>query len=206
MSYTVKEIFYTLQGEGANAGTPAVFCRFTGCNLWNGLESGRATGRGGCAKWCDTDFVGGQTYRSAGDLALACHLLWPAGRDERFVVLTGGEPLLQVDSDLTSALRRHGFAIAVETNGTQPIPQGIDWITMSPKAGALVVCGRVDEVKFVYPQDGLQPEAFSFYDAKHHFIQPRDGHPDSVRLSIDYVLAHPEWRLSLQTHKLVGLR
>ncbi len=205
--YTVKEIFYTLQGEGANAGRPAVFCRFAGCNLWNGLEDGRDTGKGGCAKWCDTDFVGGARYDSAGDLALACQMLWPTNTlAAPFVVLTGGEPLLQVDADLTAALRRHKFEIAVETNGTQAIPTGVDWVTLSPKQGALVVCGRVDEVKFVYPQDVLGPESFSFYGAKHHFIQPRDGHPGSTQAAIDYVLSHPEWRLSLQTHKLVGLR
>ncbi len=128
------------------------------------------------------------------------------GGDCRWIVLTGGEPLLQVDEALTAALRRHRFEIAVETNGTQAIPTGVDWVTLSPKQGALVVCGRVDEVKFVYPQERLRPESFGFYGAKHHFIQPRDGYIGSTQLSIDYVLAHPEWRLSLQTHKLVGLR
>ncbi len=206
MPYKVKEVFYTLQGEGANAGTPAVFVRFAGCNLWNGREDGRESGRGGCARWCDTDFVGGTSYPDASVLAQAVSDLWPKHEGRRFAVLTGGEPLLQVDADLTSALRGHGFRIAVETNGTQALPIGLDWVTLSPKAGAPVVCGRVDEVKFVFPQTTLAPFAFRNYPAQHRFIQPRDGHPGSTALAVDYCLNHPEWRLSLQTHKLVGIR
>ncbi|HET8633320.1 MAG TPA: 7-carboxy-7-deazaguanine synthase [Gemmatimonadales bacterium] len=211
MTYAVKEIFYTLQGEGAQAGRPAVFCRFAGCNLWSGREADRATAT---CTFCDTDFVGtdgdgGGKFRSAEELAAAVAACWPA--DEfagRYVVCTGGEPLLQLDEPLIEALHAHGFAIAVETNGTQPAPSGLDWICVSPKAGAPLVLTEGDELKLVYPQSGAQPEQFSALAFRHFFLQPMDG-PDlaaNTAAATSYCLAHPQWRLSLQTHKLLGIR
>jgi 7-carboxy-7-deazaguanine synthase (Cx14CxxC type) len=211
MTYAVKEIFYTLQGEGAHAGRPAVFCRFAGCNLWSGREADRATAT---CTFCDTDFVGtdgdgGGKFRSAEELAAAVAACWPA--DEfagRYVVCTGGEPLLQLDEPLIEALHAHGFAIAVETNGTQPAPSGLDWICVSPKAGAPLVLTEGDELKLVYPQSGAQPEQFSALAFRHFFLQPMDG-PDlaaNTAAATSYCLAHPQWRLSVQTHKLLGIR
>jgi 7-carboxy-7-deazaguanine synthase len=213
MTYSVKEIFYTLQGEGANAGRPAVFLRFAGCNLWSGREPDRA--RAAC-RFCDTEFVGtggagGGKFASAEALAAAVEAAWPApgsGRAERFAVCTGGEPLLQLDAALVAALRRRGFALAVETNGTLAPPAGKLWLTVSPKAGAPLELTRGDELKLVYPQGGAEPERYARLEFRHFFLQPMDG-PDQVRytrLAIEYCLAHPQWRLSLQTHKLIGIR
>jgi 7-carboxy-7-deazaguanine synthase len=209
-AYAVKEIYYTLQGEGANAGRPAVLLRFAGCNLWSGREDDRATAR---CRFCDTDFVGsdgpgGGRFDSSEALARAVAAAWPGGA-RRFVVCTGGEPLLQLDESLTSALHATGFEIAIETNGTLPPPPGIDWVCVSPKAGVELLLRRGDELKLVYPQDGLTPESLERdgLDFLHWFLQPMDG-PDRARntdLAVRYCLAHPRWRLSLQTHKLVGI-
>ena len=208
--YTVKEIFYTLQGEGANAGRPAVFCRFAGCNLWTGREADRD--RAVCT-FCDTDFVGvepdGGKFEGASDLAAAVASRWPAtGTENRFVVCTGGEPLLQLDSAAVDALHAEGFTVAVETNGTQSAPAGIDWICVSPKAQAPIVIERGHELKLVYPQPGVDPDRFASMPFEHFFLQPMDG-PDlakNTQLSLAYCLSHPRWRLSIQTHKLLGIR
>ena len=216
MPYAVKEIFYTLQGEGANAGRPAVFCRFAGCNLWSGREEGRAEA---VCRFCDTDFVGtdgpgGGSFAEAGALADAVAAAWEGEEDEgaagpaRFTVLTGGEPLLQLDRPLLDALHARGFEVAVETNGTLPPPPGIDWLCMSPKAEAPTVVTTGDELKLVFPQHGGEPERYRHLDFRHFFLQPMDG-PDverNTRLALAYCLAHPGWRLSLQTHKLLGIR
>ncbi|MGH8707435.1 MAG: 7-carboxy-7-deazaguanine synthase [Burkholderiales bacterium] len=210
MSYAVKEIFYTLQGEGANAGTPAVFCRFAGCNLWSGREEDRA--RAACS-FCDTDFVGvdgpgGGRFASAAALADAVAAAWPAsGGPERFVVCTGGEPLLQLDGPALDALHAHGFRVAIETNGTQPVLAALDWVCVSPKAGADLVVDRGDELKLVFPQPGAEPQCFEHLRFTHFFLQPMDGpaRAANTRLAIDYCLAHPHWRLSLQIHKLLGI-
>ncbi|MBU3724951.1 MAG: 7-carboxy-7-deazaguanine synthase [Burkholderiaceae bacterium] len=210
MTYSVKEMFYTLQGEGLQAGRPAVFCRFAGCNLWSGLERDRAQA---ICRFCDTDFVGtdgsgGGKFSDAQALAAAINAHWPQNESGRkFVVLTGGEPLLQVDAALVDALHACGFEIAVETNGTQSAPPGIDWICVSPKAGAPLVLISGHELKLVYPQPGAMPEQFVDYAFQHFLIQPMDG-PDRVRnteLAIAYCKAHPRWRLSLQSHKLLGI-
>ncbi len=209
MTYTVKEIYYTLQGEGANTGRPAVFLRFAGCNLWTGREEDRADA---VCTFCDTDFVGtdgpgGGKFATAEDLATAVAAAWPDGDPARFVVCTGGEPLLQLEAPLVDALHAAGFAIAVETNGTQQAPAGLDWITVSPKAEAPVVLTSGDELKLVYPQDDARPERFVGLGFRHFFLQPMDG-PDRERntaLAVAYCLAHPQWRLSLQTHKLLGI-
>lgn len=208
--YHVKEIFYTLQGEGANAGTPAVFCRFSGCNLWSGREEDRAAAQ---CKFCDTDFfgtdgVGGGRFETARDLARACRAALGEIAGTSLVVLTGGEPMLQVDADLVGALHDAGFAIAIETNGTLPVPDDIDWICVSPKAGAALKQRRGDEMKLVYPQSDLPPEAVRHLDFDHFFLQPMDG-PDAAThtaAAVSYCLAHPPWRLSLQTHKIVGIK
>jgi len=210
--YTAKEIFYTLQGEGANAGTPAVFCRFAGCNLWSGHEKDRASP---VCTFCDTDFVGtdgdgGGKFRSAIDLAATVADKWPRanGRSKPLVVCTGGEPLLQMDSALIAALHVAGFEIAVETNGTLEPPEGIDWICVSPKAGSTTVLLRGNELKLVYPQPEAQPDRFADADFEHFFLQPMDG-PEieaNIAASVEYCLEHPQWRLSLQTHKLLGIR
>lgn len=211
MSYAVNEIFYSLQGEGANAGRPAVFCRFAGCNLWSGREEDRATA---ICRFCDTAFVGvagegGGRFGSAADLADAIVRRWPAGAGIRpFVVLTGGEPLLQLDEDLLTSLHARGCEAAVETNGTLTPPPGLDWICVSPKADAPLKLRRGDELKLVFPQVGAEPEAFEHLDFTHFFLQPMDG-PDlerNTRLAAACCLARPRWRLSLQTHKLLGLR
>lgn len=214
-TYQIKELFRTLQGEGANAGRVAVFCRFTGCNLWSGRESDRASGVGGCSKWCDTDFVGtdgegGGKYKSAEELADAALGVWVhkvgAGRPALFVC-TGGEPLLQLDTALIDALHERGFHIAIETNGTLPVPEGVDWVCVSPKAGAALVVHKGQELKLVLPQEGIEPAAYVGLDFTHRFIQPKDG-PDKekdLQLALEYCLAHPEWRLSLQSHKFIGI-
>jgi 7-carboxy-7-deazaguanine synthase len=210
VSYAVKEIFYTLQGEGAQTGRPAVFCRFAGCNLWSGREADRA--RAICS-FCDTDFVGtdgtnGGRYSSPDTLAEAVAVLWPPGAPARFVVCTGGEPLLQLDPPLIAALHARGFEIAVETNGTIPPPPGLDWVCVSPKAGARLVVERGDELKIVVPQPGLDPLDFAHLAFRRFSVQPMDG-PDRIRnteLAMAFCRAHPQWQLSLQTHKLVGFR
>ncbi len=210
MSYSVKEIFYTLQGEGANTGRPAVFCRFAGCNLWTGREQDRATAT---CQFCDTDFVGtdgpgGGRFSTAESLAHAVAAAWPAESTERrFVVCTGGEPLLQLDPALIGALHKEGFEIAVETNGTVPPPDGIDWLCVSPKAGAPLEVRTGDEIKLVFPQEGADPVEFEGLDFDNFFLQPMDG-PDrdaNTAAALQYCLAHPRWRLSLQTHKLLGI-
>jgi 7-carboxy-7-deazaguanine synthase (Cx14CxxC type) len=212
MTYTVKEIFYTLQGEGAQSGRAAVFCRFSGCNLWSGREEDRS--RAVC-QFCDTDFVGtgpdGGRFKSAGELADAIDRCWEGdGRsaEKKYVVCTGGEPLLQVDEKLITELHHRGFEVAVETNGTRPAPKSLDWICVSPKAGAPLVQKSGNELKLVYPQENAPPEEFERLDFPHFFLQPMDG-PDvaaNTERAIEYCLRHPRWRLSLQTHKLVGLR
>ena len=212
MSYAVKEMYYTLQGEGAHAGRAAVFCRFAGCNLWTGREQDRA---GAVCTFCDTDFVGtdgpgGGRFATAAALADAVASLWPAdAAGERYVVCTGGEPLLQLDTSLIEALHARGFAVAVETNGTQPAPAGLDWICVSPKAGAPLVLTAGDELKLVYPQrePEAQPERFADLGFRHFFLQPMDG-PEraaNTAAAVAYCLAHPRWRMSLQTHKLLGI-
>lgn len=212
MAYAVKEIFYTLQGEGANTGRPAVFCRFAGCNLWTGREADR---RRAVCRFCDTDFVGtdgvgGGKFASADSLAAAVSDAWPAASDpraRRLVVCTGGEPLLQLDEPLLTALHGREFEVAVETNGTVTRPAGVDWLCVSPKAEAALVVSSGDELKLVFPQDGAEPERFRHLDFRHFFLQPMDG-PDrerNTRLAMEYCLAHPEWRLSLQTHKMLGI-
>jgi 7-carboxy-7-deazaguanine synthase len=208
--YSVKEIFYSLQGEGANAGRPAVFCRFAGCNLWTGREADRTSA---VCDFCDTDFVGtdgsgGGKFASADDLADAVARQWPPGAAHRFVVCTGGEPLLQLDAAAVAALRERGFYVAIETNGTLAAPKGIDWICVSPKAAAPLELQRGNELKLVYPQPLARPERFESLAFDHFFLQPMDG-PDRdahTRDAIDYCLAHPRWRLSLQSHKIVGIR
>jgi 7-carboxy-7-deazaguanine synthase (Cx14CxxC type) len=208
--YTVKEIFYTLQGEGANAGRPAVFCRFAGCNLWTGREADRA---GAVCNFCDTDFVGvgpdGGKFATATDLADAIAARWPTSeRQNRFVVCTGGEPLLQLDTAAVDALHARGFAVAVETNGTQPAPAGLDWICVSPKANAPLALTRGDELKLVFPQPGVDPARFESLEFGQFFLQPMDGPAleENTRAAMNYCLANPRWRLSLQTHKLLGIR
>jgi 7-carboxy-7-deazaguanine synthase (Cx14CxxC type) len=211
MTYSVKEIFYTLQGEGAQAGRPAVFCRFAGCNLWSGREEDRADA---VCTFCDTDFVGtdgqgGGKFRTAAELARAISAQWPADdrSGTRYVVCTGGEPLLQLDAPLIDALHEAGFEVAVETNGTQPAPSGLDWICVSPKAGAPVVLTEGSELKLVYPQPLAMPERFESLRFAHFFLQPMDGpsQAENTRAAIAYCLAHPRWRLSLQTHKIIGI-
>jgi len=211
MSYAVKEIFYTLQGEGAHAGRPAVFCRFAGCNLWSGREIDRADAT---CDFCDTDFVGtdgpgGGRFASAEELARRVRAAWPghAGEGVPYVVCTGGEPLLQLDAAAVEALHAAGFEVAVETNGTQPAPPGLDWICVSPKAGAPLQLRRGDELKLVYPQSDAPPDAFDDLEFTHRFLQPMDGPRlrDNTAGAAAYCLAHPAWRLSLQTHKLIGL-
>ena len=222
--YTVKELYYTLQGEGARSGRAAVFCRFTGCNLWSGHEADRASA---ICPFCDTDFVGtdgpgGGVFGSAEELAAAIAATWTRGsgtyvgsahdatraaRPPAYVVFTGGEPLLQLDSPLIDACHAAGFEIAVETNGTRPAPPGIDWLTVSPKAGAPLVLTAGDELKLAYPQAALAPDALAGMRFRCFFLQPIDG-PDreaNTQRAVDYCLRHPEWRLSVQTHKLVGL-
>ena len=208
--YTVKELFYTLQGEGANAGRAAVFCRFAGCNLWTGREADRAEA---VCRFCDTDFVGvgpdGGKFATAALLADAVAARWPAGAGGRpLVVCTGGEPLLQLDAEAVEALHARGFEVAVETNGTRPPPPGLDWICVSPKVGAPLVLTAGDELKLVYPQAGGDPAGFAGLAFRHFFLQPMDGPEAAVNTgrAVAYCLAHPQWRLSVQTHKVVGIR
>jgi 7-carboxy-7-deazaguanine synthase len=210
MAYSVKEAFKTLQGEGRHAGRAAVFCRFAGCNLWSGREADRAAAQ---CSFCDTDFVGVDAEgggRFADAAALAAHLaaLWGEGREGRFAVLTGGEPMLQIDAALVDALHNQGFEIAVETNGTLEATPGIDWICVSPKAGTELKQRRGDELKLVYPQEGAEPALYEGLDFRHFLLQPMDG-PEILRntsAAVDYCLAHPRWRLSLQTHKMIGVK
>jgi 7-carboxy-7-deazaguanine synthase (Cx14CxxC type) len=209
MTYSIKEMFYTLQGEGARTGRPAVFVRFAGCNLWSGREQDRAEA---VCKFCDTEFVGtdgdgGGKFESAEALARDAFSLWPGG-GAPYVVCTGGEPLLQLDTPLIGALHAQGFEIAIETNGTLPAPAGVDWICVSPKAGAEFVQRVGDELKLVYPQAGAEPERYEGLAFDQFFLQPMDGpHRDAnTRAALAYCLAHPRWRLSLQTHKVLGLR
>ena len=210
MSYAVKEIFLTLQGEGAHAGRAAVFCRFAGCNLWSGREADRADA---ICRFCDTDFVGtdgtfGGRYEGADELADAVAAQWTAGNADRYVVLTGGEPLLQVDAPLVAALHARGFAIGLETNGTIAPPEGLDWICVSPKAGAELIVRTGHELKLVYPQAGVEPADFAGLGFERFSLQPMDG-PDvaeNTARAIAYCLRHPRWRLSLQTHKTLGIR
>jgi len=209
MSYAVKEIFLTLQGEGGQAGRPAVFCRFAGCNLWSGLERDREKA---VCTFCDTDFVGldgpgGGRFADADALAAAVEAAWKGGPDDRLTVLTGGEPLLQVDEALIAALHARGFSIALETNGTLPVPPGVDWICVSPKADAPVVQTHGQELKLVYPQEKARPERFEDLDFERFLLQPMDG-PDraaNTEAAIAYCLEHPRWRLSVQTHKYLGI-
>jgi 7-carboxy-7-deazaguanine synthase len=210
MTYTVKEIYYTLQGEGAQAGRPAVFCRFTGCNLWSGLERDRASA---ACSFCDTDFLGtdghlGGKYKSAGELAEAVASLWPDGMStHRFVVCTGGEPLLQVDGDLINALHDQGFEVAIETNGTREAPAGVDWICVSPKGATELVLKSGHELKLVYPQVDAPPERFDGLRFVRFYLQPMDGptQAENTQAAIEYCKTHPQWRLGLQTHKLIGI-
>ncbi|HEY4305952.1 MAG TPA: 7-carboxy-7-deazaguanine synthase [Gemmatimonadaceae bacterium] len=208
--YTVKEIFYTLQGEGANAGRPAVFCRFAGCNLWTGREADRAKA---ICQFCDTDFVGvgpdGGKFATAAELADAVKSRWPdlhAGKP--LVVCTGGEPLLQLDAAAVDALHATGFQIAVETNGTQTPPPGVDWICVSPKAGSEWILKRGNELKLVFPQPVFDPAELESLDFEQFFLQPMDGPhaAENTRAAVEYCLAHPRWNLSIQTHKLLGIR
>jgi 7-carboxy-7-deazaguanine synthase len=210
MSYVVKEIFYTLQGEGANAGRPAVFCRFAGCNLWTGREEHRSVA---VCRFCDTDFVGtdgpgGGIFRTAEALADAIADRWPRDRPGRpLTVCTGGEPLLQLDAALVDAVHRRGFEVAVETNGTIAAPDGIDWICVSPKGGAELVQRHGHELKLVHPQPGAPPERYADLDFTHFFLQPMDGpHRErNTAAAVEFCLANPRWRLSLQTHKYLGI-
>jgi 7-carboxy-7-deazaguanine synthase (Cx14CxxC type) len=209
MSYAVKEIFLTLQGEGGQAGRAAVFCRFAGCNLWSGREQDRATA---VCSFCDTDFVGldgpgGGRFATADELAAAVERAWEGGAGDRLVVLTGGEPLLQLDDALIEALHARGFSLALETNGTLPAPAGVDWVCVSPKADAPVVQTTGQELKLVYPQRGVDPARFEGLDFERFLLQPMDG-PEreaNTAAAIAYCLAHPRWRLSVQTHKYLGI-
>ncbi|MGB8278299.1 MAG: 7-carboxy-7-deazaguanine synthase [Methylovirgula sp.] len=210
MSYQVKEIFRTLQGEGAQAGRAAVFCRFAGCNLWSGREEDRAIAQ---CRFCDTDFIGtdgegGGKFATPQALAAAIAQAWGgAARDHSYVVFTGGEPLLQLDEALLDALHEEGFACAVETNGTLALPEGVDWVCVSPKAGTELVARTGDELKLVFPQEGLDPASFEVLAFAHFFLQPMDGPrlAEYTAAAVAYCQAHPRWRLSLQTHKLIGL-
>lgn len=215
MVYSVKEIYLTIQGEGGQTGLPAVFLRFAGCNLWNGLESGRSEA---VCKFCDTDFIGtdgpgGGKFKTATDLAAAVAAAWPKDQGERWVVCTGGEPLLQMDSALIDALHAANFKIAVESNGTLAAPSGIDWLCISPKAGAKLVQTSGHELKLVFPQAENMPEDFADLDFERFSLQPRDGTAEGsptkngayLQAALAYTLAHPKWRLSLQTHKLIGI-
>jgi 7-carboxy-7-deazaguanine synthase (Cx14CxxC type) len=213
MAYTVKEIFYTLQGEGFHTGRPAVFCRFSGCNLWSGREEDRNSA---LCRFCDTDFVGtnidGGKFNTAKDLAEKIASFWrnkePSSKLKPFVVCTGGEPLLQIDDPLVEALHGHGFEIAVETNGTQNAPDGIDWICVSPKSNVPIKLTHGHELKLVYPQYENHPNDFIHLNFQHFYLQPKDelNNTKNLQMCIDYCLEHPQWKLSLQTHKLTGIR
>ncbi len=210
MTYSVKEIFYTLQGEGARTGRPAVFCRFAGCNLWSGREEDRATS---VCKYCDTDFVGtigalGRKYSDAAMLAETINKLWPAVfSDGKYVVFTGGEPLLQLDDALISQMHQRGFEVAVETNGTLPVPDGVDWVCVSPKAHAELAVKSGDELKLVIPQEGLEISAYESLAFSHFYLQPLDNdqRDANTQLAIETCLHNPRWKLSLQTHKYLNI-
>lgn len=211
MSYAVKEIFYTLQGEGAQTGRAAVFCRFAGCNLWSGRDEDRASAS---CRFCDTDFIGvngpgGGRFETAEALAAAIEEKWPqeSSSGRRFVVCTGGEPLLQLDRSLIEALHQRKFEIAVETNGTVAAPAGVDWLCVSPKAGTKLMQTSGDELKLVFPQQGVDPEDFELLPFRHFYLQPMDGEDRAshAKLAVQYCLDHPQWRLSLQTHKWLGI-
>jgi 7-carboxy-7-deazaguanine synthase len=209
MTYAVKEIFYTLQGEGANAGRPAVFCRFAGCNLWSGREEDRADA---VCRFCDTDFVGtdgenGGKYRTAADLVAMIASQWPEGEGERFVVCTGGEPMLQMDQPFVDALHAAGFEIAIETNGSLPVLETIDWICVSPKADAPLVVTEGNELKVVIPQDNQRLSEYAALDFEYFLVQPMDGPSRDIntKLAIDWCKRHPQWRLSMQTHKYLNI-
>ena len=213
MAYAVKEIFYSLQGEGAHAGRPAIFCRFTGCNLWSGQEKHRADA---VCQFCDTDFVGtdgdgGGSFTNAVALAKAVVSYWPESITDvihPYVICTGGEPLLQLDKDLIEAFHNEGVELAIETNGTLPVPEGVDWVCVSPKSGSTVVVEEGDEIKLVYPQEGHQPSDFVHLNFEHFFLQPMfdEDENEHVKATIEYCLTHPRWSLSLQSHKLLGLQ
>ena len=210
MTYSVKEIFYTLQGEGAQTGRAAVFLRFAGCNLWSGVEADRASA---VCSFCDTDFVGtngtlGGKYKTSADLAAQVMSLWPENKNTPLVVCTGGEPLLQLDTDLITALRGLGFEIAVESNGTIKAPKGINWLTISPKATSELLQKSGNELKLVYPQDENKPDDFAELNFQHFFLQPKDDEntEDNTKATIEYIKQNPQWRLSLQTHKITGIR
>lgn len=210
MTYSVKEIFYTLQGEGNHAGRPAVFCRFSGCNLWTGREEDRASA---ICQFCDTDFVGtdgigGGKFKSAQNLAAVINALWPASYTaSKYVVFTGGEPLLQLDAALIDAMHAAGFEIAIETNGTLPVPEGVDWVCVSPKMGSELVVRKGNEIKVVIPQIGQDMATYGNLDFEHYFVQAMDGplRDDNLRRAIDFCKQHPQWKLSLQTHKLLQI-
>ncbi len=209
MSYSVKEIFHTLQGEGMNAGRVSVFVRFAGCNLWSGLEKDRGSA---VCKFCDTQFVGtdgqnGGKFDTAEKLAHIVERMWPQNSENRFVVCTGGEPLLQLDRALVDAFHHNGFDVAVETNGTRPKPKGIDWLCVSPKADAKLVLDSGDELKLVYPQVKNKPEDFEHLDFTNFLLQPKDDEnlEANTKATIEYIKANPKWRLSLQTHKILGI-
>ncbi len=209
MAYYVKEIYYTLQGEGVHAGRPAVFCRFARCNLWNGRESARANA---ICRFCDTDFVGtdgpgGGRFPEPAELAAAVATSWGEGNEHRYVVCTGGEPLLQLDAAAIDALHDQGFTVAIETNGTLPPPPGIDWICVSPKADTTLACRQGNELKLVFPQPYVDPQDFLCLDFDHFSLQPMDGpeRDHATQQTIAYCLAHPQWHLSLQTHKYIGI-
>jgi 7-carboxy-7-deazaguanine synthase len=206
MSYFIHEMFYTLQGEGAQAGRAAVFCRFAGCNLWSGREEDRSKA---VCKFCDTDFVGGSKFGCATSVAAAAGLHWPStSHARRLVVCTGGEPMLQLDAELVHEFHLYGFEVSIETNGTLPLAHGIDWVCVSPKANTDLVVRRGNELKLVYPQAGAEPERFADLEFEHFFIQPMDGllrHKNTDR-AVEYCKSNPRWRLSLQTQKFIGIR
>lgn len=209
MKYSIKELYLTLQGEGFHSGRPAVFCRFSGCNLWSGRERDRTTA---ICNFCDTDFVGvdgdgGGKFESPADLADTISAMWN-GDGDPFVVCTGGEPLLQLDNHLVDALHNAGFEVAVETNGTLPVPHGVDWICVSPKANTEIVVTRGHELKLVYPQDELHPQLFDTWEFEHFFLQPMDGPniTDNHLDAVEYCIQNSKWKLSAQMHKLIGIR
>ena len=210
MNYSIKTLYYTLQGEGFYTGRPAVFCRFSGCNLWSGLEKDRKTAT---CNFCDTEFVGtdglnGGKYLTAESVAEKALSLWPAESGTKpYVVCTGGEPLLQLDSKLISAFQNFGFEIGIETNGTIPVPDGIDWVCVSPKSGADFIVKHGDELKIVYPQNGLDPSNYIGLQFDHFSLQPMDGlnTQETTKLTLNYCMNHPQWKLSLQTHKLLNI-
>lgn len=215
MPYAVKEIYYTLQGEGAHTGRAAVFLRFSGCNLWTGLEKDRQKGSGGCAAWCDTNFVGtdgpgGGKFPGVGELVEAVLAKWKTPitpLNPAFVVCTGGEPLLQLDAELLSAFEAKNVEAAVETNGTQQVPRGKLWVTVSPKANSPLRISRGNELKLVFPQEGVDPQQFAGLEFDHFYLQPLDGphRVENTRRALEYCLQNPKWQLSLQTHKLIGI-